>query len=210
MSFFKSMNLPNKLTMLRIVMIPLFLVFLLAPILPPLGTRIVSAALFLATAITDTLDGKIARKRGLITDFGKFLDPVADKLMILAAMIGLLCFGRADGLFAVTLSVATFIVMARELGVTGLRLAVVGKSGTVIAANLLGKIKTVSQVVFVMCALLEPVLFGDLLGRWLPFFARWAEILPLTYLSMAFTVFMTIWSGAAYFKAYLPLVSADR
>lgn len=207
MKFWKNMNLPNRLTVLRVLLIPLFFVLLILPIVPPLWARLGGAALFLLTALTDVLDGKIARKYNLITDFGKFLDPVADKLMILAAFVGLLCFERADTFFVISLSCATFLVVARELGITGLRLAVVGKSGTVIAANRLGKTKTVSQTVFVMCALLEPVLFGEWLGGLHPFFADWAAVAPLTYGSMAFMAVMTVWSGIVYLRGYLPLIS---
>ena len=170
------MNLPNKLTVARICMIPLFMVFLLIPF--SFGgkgetvCRVAAAFLFLAAAITDHLDGKIARKRQLVTDFGKFLDPLADKMMVLGALIGLIVLaGRGastteGGVYYRLTATLCFLILFRELAVTSLRLAVSGSKGVVIAANILGKIKTVSQIVFVMVALLEPIVFGEyLLGH---------------------------------------------
>ena len=145
------MNLPNKLTVARICMIPLFMVFLLIPF--SFGgkgetvCRVAAAFLFLAAAITDHLDGKIARKRQLVTDFGKFLDPLADKMMVLGALIGLIVLaGRGastteGGVYYRLTATLCFLILFRELAVTSLRLAVSGSKGVVIAANILGKIK---------------------------------------------------------------------
>ena len=214
------MNLPNKLTVARICIIPLFMIFLLVPLggetYGELICRSAAAFLFLAAAITDFLDGRIARKRGLVTDFGKFLDPLADKMMVLGALIGLIVLAgkgseNAEGSVYFRLTAAcAFIVLFRELAVTSLRLAASGAKGVVIAANILGKIKTVTQIVFVMTALLEPVLMGpQLLGRF-AFFAAFSQHHILSYILMAITSIMTVWSGLSYFKAYFPLINSNK
>ena len=150
-----NMNLPNRLSILRVILTPLFMLAALLMNSLPIWTRIVPALLFLAAAITDLLDGKIARRRGIVTDFGKFIDPLADKFMIFAACITLLVIERATAPVFVWISA---VVMLRELAVTSLRLVVAGKSGIVVAASFFGKCKTVTQVVAVMVMLLEPVL----------------------------------------------------
>ena len=215
------MNLPNKLTVARICIIPLFMVFLLIPINfffdGEFFCRIFAALLFLAAAITDHLDGKIARKYNLVTDFGKFLDPLADKMMVLGAMIGLTVLaGRgadasteASVYFRLTATL-TFVVLFRELAVTSLRLAASGAKGVVIAANILGKIKTVIQIVFVMTALLEPVIMGEYLLGHFAFFAAFAEHHILSYILMVLTAVMTVWSGLSYFKGYFPLINSNK
>lgn len=184
-----KLNLPNKLTLLRIVLIPVFMLVLLLP-LPwsDLARRLVGAAVFGLTALTDMFDGKIARKRGLITDFGKFLDPLADKFMIFGALLTLLVIGSYPGV----LVWVTAVIMFRELAVTSLRLVVVGASGKVIAANMAGKMKTVSQIVGVLVMILEPVTLNVL--------HFWPENL-LSYLMMALMTVTTLWSGFTYFKA---------
>ena len=136
------MNLPNKLTLLRILLIPVCL------LLWALGQPVFSAAVFTLAALTDFLDGYIARKQNIITTFGKFADPVADKILVLTAMI-FLC---ADGILPAW---AVCIVAARELMVDGLRLVAVGK-GTVIAAGWLGKIKTNLQFFCILAGMLLP------------------------------------------------------
>ena len=161
------MNLPNKLTLLRILLIPVCL------LLWALGQPIFSAAVFAVAALTDFLDGYIARKQNIITVFGKFADPVADKILVLTAMV-FLC---ADGILPAW---AVCVVAARELMVDGLRLVAVGK-GTVIAAGWLGKIKTNLQFFCILAGMLLPK------GHWIT--------LALT-IAMAV---MTVWSGADYF-----------
>lgn len=212
------MNLPNKLTVLRICLIPLFLLFMIIPLSFPYGevvSRSIAAALFLITAITDFLDGHLARKYGLITDFGKFLDPLADKMMILGALLGLVVLSSADksasgDVYMRLLAASGFVVLFRELAVTSLRLAASGAAGVVIAANKLGKVKTVTQIVFVMIALLEPVVFGVLLPLlWAPLGVV-AEYRVLSYTSMALMSVMTVWSGLGYFKAYFPLINSNK
>ena len=137
------MNLPNKLTILRIIMIPACL------ILWGLGLNQAAAIVFALAAITDFLDGYIARKKNIVTTFGKFADPVADKILVLTAMIYL----TADGILPPW---AVCVVAARELMVDGLRLVASGK-GSVIAAGWLGKIKTNLQFFCVLAGMLLPV-----------------------------------------------------
>ncbi len=161
------MNLPNKLTLLRILLIPVCL------LLWALGQPVCSAAVFGLAALTDFLDGHIARKQNIITVFGKFADPVADKILVLTAMIFLCADGRIPAW-------AVCVVAARELMVDGLRLVAVGK-GNVIAAGWLGKIKTNLQYFCVLCGMLLPQGHGIVL-----------------VLSVLMTI-MTVWSGAQYF-----------
>ena len=163
------MNLPNQLTILRVLMIPVCL------LLWALGYPIPAAAVFALAAATDFLDGYIARKQNIVTTFGKFADPVADKILVLTAMI-FLC---ADGCLPAW---AVCIVAARELMVDGLRLVAVGK-GNVIAAGWLGKIKTNLQFFCVLSAMLLPR------GHW------------LTLTLAVLMAVMTVWSGAQYFWA---------
>ena len=127
------MNLPNKLTVLRLCMVPVFLLFLCLPLpLSDTVIRIVTAVIFILTSLTDMLDGKIARKYNLITDFGKFMDPLADKFLVIAAMLGILAY--CDDLRAVFVWAAA-IVIFRELAVTSIRLVAAQKSGLVVAAS---------------------------------------------------------------------------
>ena len=205
-----KMNLPNKLTVLRMCLIPVFLVFMLIDFIPWIPQRIIVASLFLGTSITDMLDGRIARKHNLVTDFGKFLDPLADKLMIFGAFLGLIYMYRMDDTFSLFMVTASFIVIFRELAVTSLRMVANNASGIVIAANWMGKVKTVSQVVFVMCALLEPVVIGELFGLIHPFFQTVADMQIITYTAMAFMTLMTVWSGINYFKAYFPHIDPRK
>ena len=138
------MNLPNKLTVLRMALVPVFLVFMLVGSIP--YNYVWALLIFAAASLTDMLDGQIARKRNLVTDFGKFMDPLADKILVMAAMLCFVELGWAP-------AVAVVIILAREFLVTSLRLIAAGK-GTVIAADKWGKIKTVFQMVWVLVALL--------------------------------------------------------
>lgn len=136
------MNLPNKLTVMRLVFIPFFIFFLMTDYFS--ATSIVALVIFAAACITDALDGKIARKRNLITDFGKFADPLADKILVMSAMI---CFVTLDRLpFWICI-----IILAREFAISGFRLVVAGK-GVVLAASMWGKFKTTFQMI--MCILM--------------------------------------------------------
>ena len=167
------MNLPNKLTLGRIVVIPFFVFFLTYNFFyDPNISRIISAMLFISASFTDFLDGYLARSRNLITDFGKFMDPLADKFLILGAMFAI-CFSDyifdySNVGFDTTVSSevlkhlffwTAIVVVFRELAVTSMRLVVVKSSGAVIAASSLGKIKTVTQIIAVSAVILEPVIF---------------------------------------------------
>ena len=154
------MNLPNKLTILRIILVPFCMFFIAFNFYPNnemlhLIFAIVGLVLFSVTSLTDMLDGKIARKYNLVTDFGKFLDPVADKLLIIGSYLALLV-KHADNKFYLTFMFwCLFIILFRELAVTSLRMIVSSK--VVIAADIMGKIKTVSQMIAVIVAIVEPV-----------------------------------------------------
>lgn len=184
-------NLPNILTVVRALLVPVFMIFVIFDIGGGDMTRIIGAVMFGVISLTDMLDGKLARKYSLVTDFGKFLDPLADKLLVLGAMLSLIVYMGEDRVFAVILTFSTFIVILRELAVTSLRLICKSGDGKVIAANMAGKIKTVSQIIFILAALLEPLVW---------------ETPVLTYTSLAVMVFMTVYSGINYFIIYLPLL----
>lgn len=152
------MNLPNKLTVARILLVPFFVAALLIDF--PLN-NLVALALFGAASLTDMFDGKIARKHGLITDFGKFADPLADKILVISALLCFVQLGLCD-------CVAVIIVLFREFVVTSIRLIAAAK-GKVIAANMWGKVKTVTQIVAIVCVLaVQTVLDLGGLGVQLP------------------------------------------
>ena len=141
------MNLPNKLTVARIILVPFFVAALLINF--PLN-NLAALAIFAAASITDLLDGKIARKQGLITDFGKFADPLADKILVISALLCFVQLGLCD-------CVAVIIVLFREFTVTSIRLIAASK-GKVIAANIWGKVKTVTQMVAIICVLVMQII----------------------------------------------------
>ena len=143
------MNLPNKLTILRVIMIPFFVVFMY---LDFAAAKWIALGIFIAAAITDTLDGQIARRCNLVTTFGKFMDPLADKLLVCSAMIALVDQGRIPAWIVI-------IIIAREFIISGFRL-VASDNGIVIAASYWGKFKTVSQMALII------VLIMDLGGVW--------------------------------------------
>ena len=207
--FLKGLNLPNKLTLLRIAIIPFFFLFLLLPGIPGCAgtatvSRLLAALFFIIASITDFLDGKIARKYNLITELGKFLDPIADKLMVFAAFFGLLCLERGDPLFTILLATAALLTLAREFAVTGLRTMANAKAGgRIIPASWLGKWKTVTQIAFVLLALLEPLLW-QALGRTGDIFAALGVFRPLTYAAMLAMTVLTVISGVNYFRLYVP------
>lgn len=136
------MNLPNKLTLLRIILVPFFIATILIDF--PLH-YLVSGILFGIASVTDSLDGRIARSQNLVTDFGKFADPLADKILVISALV---CFLQT-GLLGAYGAIPVVVVLFREFAVSGIRL-VAASSGKVVAANIWGKIKTVSQMVGIM------------------------------------------------------------
>jgi CDP-diacylglycerol--glycerol-3-phosphate 3-phosphatidyltransferase len=163
---------------------------------------IVPAIVYILTGLTDMLDGKIARKYNLVTDFGKFIDPLAYKFMVLSSMIAILVWMllRRETLLALVFVWVVLIILLRELGVTSLRLVVAGKSGIVVAASMLGKIKTVSQMVGTVVLIVEPLFV-------MPIFT---EQHILSYAFMAIMAFTTLFSGLDYLKAYLPYIDSNK
>ena len=163
---------------------------------------IVPAVIFIITGFTDMLDGKIARKYNLVTDFGKFIDPLADKFMVIgsqiAVLVWLLLLGDEFFITAMIFVWVVLVILLRELGVTSLRLVVAGKSGIVVAASMLGKLKTVSQMFGTVVIIVEPII---------PFFS---ENHILSYVVMALMVFTTLFSGLDYLKAYLPYIDTNK
>ena len=196
-----KLNLPNKLTLLRIILVPICMacIMLSSPnesgdsVLPVVLGHILAAVVFVLTSLTDMLDGKIARKYNLITDFGKLMDPLADKMLVLGVFVSLISRFRANATLCLLLLIVTFITLFRELAVTSLRLVVSSKGNIVVAANWMGKVKTVSQIVTIFVLLIEPILPVSLL------------FIP-SYVCLAFMTYMTIASGLNYFKAYWPYI----
>jgi CDP-diacylglycerol--glycerol-3-phosphate 3-phosphatidyltransferase len=181
------MNLPNKITILRILLIPIFLLFMLNPL--PMGvisiatveipvSHLIGAFLFIIASTTDWVDGYLARKYNLITNLGKFLDPLADKLLVSAALIALVELQLAPAWMVI-------VIISREFAVTGLRLVAAGE-GEVLAAGQLGKIKTVTQIIAISALLLHNIPF-EAIG------------FPLGMLAMWIAVFFTVLSGWDYF-----------
>ena len=140
------MNLPNKLTILRVIMIPFFVFFLLSGV-GGSAAKWIALVIFAAASITDTLDGYIARRDNLITDFGKFMDPLADKLLVCSAMICLVEMGRIPAWIVI-------VIISREFIISGFRL-IASDNGRVIAASYWGKFKTASQMVTVILLVLN-------------------------------------------------------
>lgn len=183
------MNLPNRITLARIFMIPLMLVFLLVDMewwsqeislgvysLPV--NQLIAAVLFIIAASTDGIDGYIARKHNLVTNLGKLLDPLADKLLVASVLIALVAMGKCDALIAV-------IIISREFAVTGLR-EVALLEGSVIAASKWGKAKTITQIVAISALLLNNFPF-----EWIHF--------PFDEIAIWLAAIITIYSGVDYF-----------
>ena len=195
-----ALNVPNTLSLIRCLLVPVFVVALLFMRDISIWGFIVPTVIYILTGLTDMLDGKIARKYNLITDFGKFIDPLADKFMVISSQIAILVWMllRGDVTLALVFVWVVLIILLRELGVTSLRLVVAGNSGIVVAASMLGKIKTVSQMAGTVVILLEPMI---------PFFS---ENHVLSYVVMAVMAFTTLFSGLDYLKAYLPYIDSNK
>ena len=168
------LNAPNALTVFRILLVPVLVAVLLVE--APQGSW-VAVVVFAVAALTDTLDGYIARSRDIVTTFGKVMDPIADKLLIAAALIALVSLGRVAAWVAM-------VIIAREFAVTGLR-AVAGQQGVIISASPFGKAKTVSQVVAVMALIAAP----DAGALW---------VVALVWVAVA----LTVASGIDYFLSF--------
>ena len=193
-----KLNLPNKLTILRLILIPWCIAVIVFPVFDgDTAWRLIAAALFGLTAMTDMLDGAIARKYDMITDFGKFLDPLADKMLIFGAMLAVLVRFSDEKRFISVFVWAVFIVILRETAVTSLRMIASQKQGVVIAAGMLGKIKTVTQMLCIITILLEGLLPFD-------------TYFLLSYVTTAVMTVMTVWSGIDYFRVYIPLLDPGK
>ncbi|MFC6038361.1 CDP-diacylglycerol--glycerol-3-phosphate 3-phosphatidyltransferase [Paenisporosarcina macmurdoensis] len=183
------MNIPNQITVSRIIMIPIFVVFMLVDFgwgdvtflgaTIPVG-HLLGAIIFILAAVTDFIDGYYARKHNLVTNMGKFLDPLADKLLVSAALIILVELGFAPAWIVI-------LIISREFAVTGLRL-ILADEGEVVAAKQLGKIKMWTQIVAVSALLLHNV-----------FFEMFS--IPFASIMLYVSLFFTIWSGWDYFYA---------
>lgn len=184
----EKMNLPNKITLFRIFLIPLFILLVLVPLdwgtFSALGTTVdiqllVATAVFAVASFTDWLDGYLARKMNIVSNFGKFADPLADKMLVMSALILLVELGLAP-------SWVVAIIVSRELAVTGLRLILVEQGGTVMAAAWPGKIKTNTQMFAIIFLLMNDFPFG---------FINFSIGTVLLYVCL----FFTIYSGVNYF-----------
>ena len=185
-----KLNLPNKLTVARIIATPVFVATMLINF--PYH-YLVSLILFIAASLTDMIDGKMARKYNLITDFGKFLDPLADKMLTTAAYLGFICMYAGNYTYCWQFTVITFIVLFREFMVSSIRLVVVSSGGKVIAANMWGKLKTVSQMVTIIYILTAEIVKEFIHIVWL------SGILDaLTSVLLWITAALTVISGAIY------------
>lgn len=180
------MNTPNKLTCLRIILIPFFVFFLLVPSIPQ--NYLWALILFGAASFTDYLDGHLARKYNLITSFGKLMDPLADKLMVTAAIV---CFVQ----LRLTSALVVIIILAREFLVTSLRLVAAG-NGVVIAADKYGKYKTVSQIIWICYVLLFQWLAVNLLPAQLA--GAYSALMMVGHVMAAIVLVLTVYSGWNY------------
>ncbi|MCL4473616.1 MAG: CDP-diacylglycerol--glycerol-3-phosphate 3-phosphatidyltransferase [Actinobacteria bacterium] len=182
-------NLANGLTIFRILLIPVFMAFLLGLEQIPSDVRDAGAvAVFAVAAVTDTLDGYFARSRNAVTVLGQFLDPLADKLLISAALVSLVSLDRISAWLAM-------VIIAREFAVSGLRL-VAAAENVVIPASPLGKVKTFSQIIAVVALILPP--FGYILGK------------PLSWYLIYIAALLTIISGINYFMRAREWVRAPQ
>lgn len=189
------MNLPNKLTVFRILLVPIMVIIPFFNIQGAwLGVPIeywIINIIFIIASITDTLDGKIARANNQVTTFGKFLDPLADKILVLTAMVMLVEFAKLPAWIPI-------IVLAREFIVSGYRLVSVQKDGQVIAANIWGKIKTTTQMIAIPLAFLDVNAFGAFINGNLTGFSLVLNIVATLF--MFVSVIATVFSGWNYLK----------
>lgn len=189
------MNLANKLTIFRMILVPIMVIIpflrINSEILGIPLTYIIIDMIFIIASITDKLDGYIARSRNQVTTFGKFLDPIADKILVLAAMIMLVEFGKLPAWIPV-------IVLAREFIVSGYRLIAVEKGGKVVAASVWGKLKTVTQMIAIILAFLDVNAFGACFKGNLTGFALILN--AIVTIMMIIQTIATIFSGYEYLK----------
>lgn len=191
------MNLPNKLTLLRVILIPVFLVCIYISAIP--FHFLLALIVFAAASMTDALDGKIARARGLVTNFGKFLDPLADKVLVLTALTVLIELDEIR-----MSAIPVIIITAREFMVSGLRL-LTATEGVVVAAGIWGKLKTAFTMVTIVVALFYLTVTGDF-GCQIPNAVQTWGINGLIWISTALTVI----SGCVYLKGYWSYINTDK
>lgn len=190
------MNLPNKLTLLRVFLVPVFAVFTLYPQIP---LNYIWAFLAFGTAcLTDHYDGKIARERNLVTNFGRFLDPLADKLLVITALVCFLRLGFANVW-------CVLIIIARELMVTSIRLLALEEGGRVIAANRWGKAKTVSQMAAVLMVLVAHGVLEIMSSPVVP-----QVVLTGGDVMIWIATVLTVISGTVYVKENIGLIGAEK
>ena len=194
------MNLPNKLTLLRVVLIPFFLLFMYINVPFHYGIALV---IFAAASITDALDGKIARSRNLVTNFGKFLDPLADKVLVLAALTVFVELPEVK-MGAIPL----IIISAREFMVSGLRL-LAANSGVVVAAGIWGKLKTAFTMVAIIAIIFWLCLCFDFNIGFLDAFRSAVDNILVPVLVWISTI-LTVISGGVYLKGYWHLIDSDK
>ena len=194
------MNLPNKLTLLRVILIPFFLLFMYIDF--PFHYA-VALVIFAAASITDALDGKIARKRGLVTNFGKFLDPLADKVLVIAALTVFVDLNDVN-MGAIPL----IIITAREFMVSGLRL-LAADSGVVVAAGIWGKLKTAFTMVAIVAILFWLSLCGDFSLSLSDSLVKAVDNVVIPILIWISTI-LNVVSGAVYLKGYWHLIDSDK
>ena len=184
------MNTPNKLTVLRMILVPFFMAFMMIDITNIAYVRI-GLILFVIASITDAVDGHLARKNNLITDFGKFMDPLADKMLTTAAFLVLMHHGRAS-------AVAVMLILTREFIVSGIRLVAAG-GGKVIAASWWGKIKTIFQMIAIIAAIL----------LFLPIFTENVSVL-ITQILVWLSAIITVVSGYDYVAKNFDLIKEAK
>jgi len=196
-----KLNLPNKLTLFRICSVPVYMIFIMFPIINDTWSRAIACAVFVLAVISDFLDGFIARKLNSVTDFGKLMDSIADKFMILGAFLAI-CSSESYKSVRWFVFVAAVIVLFRELAVTSLRLiAASSYEHIVISANWYGKIKTGTQCAAVITLIIEPIIIPAASG----FGAfRWLSLIAIIIMCAA-----TLYSGWYYFKEYKHLIFKD-
>ena len=177
------MNLPNKLTLFRVILIPFFVFFLLAPYFEGYGNY-VAVVIFIIASITDFLDGKIARKYNLVTNFGKFMDPLADKLLVSSALISLIALNKIPAWIVI-------VIIAREFIISGFRL-VAADNGVVIAASYWGKFKTTFQMIMIILLILDlPFAYMDIVNNIVVYVALILTVISLVdYIFKNYKVFI--------------------
>ena len=192
------MNLPNKLTVLRVILVPFFVFFLLYDSIP--HHNLIALIIFAIASYTDHLDGKIARRDNLITNFGKFMDPLADKILVISALICFVASGTVSPWFLI-------LITLREFAVTQIRLIASSGKGKVIAANIWGKVKTVSQIVAIIIITLSAYLKELSAMNLLIIDGVFLNVLYIAELTvMIICTALTLFSGWLYIKDNLDFI----